>query len=115
MKINGTENNHFILKELGRRIQDMRIASEVTQRKLAELAGVSYSTMQRIENGENIKIENILNVMRALSLLENLEILIPEQEILPTSIVDKAKRKQRVGRNGDTGIEKRDWKWGDEQ
>ena len=115
MKIIGTENNHFILKELGKRIQDIRIASDITQRKLAELAGVSYSTMQRIENGENIKIENILNVMRALSLLENFEILIPEQEILPTSIVDKTKRKKRAGKNGDQNEEKRDWKWGDEK
>ena len=75
MKIHGTESNDYILKELGKRIQDIRISVAITQRELAERAGVSPSTMERIENGENVKIENILNVMRALSLLNNLDIV----------------------------------------
>ena len=67
MKIYGTESNDYILKEFGKRIQDTRISVTMTQRELAERAGVSLSTMERIENGDNVKIENILNVMRALS------------------------------------------------
>ena len=63
MKIYGTESNDYILKELGKRIQDIRISVTITQRELAERAGVSPSTMERIENGENVKIENIMSVI----------------------------------------------------
>ena len=58
MKIYGTESNDYILKEFGKRIQDTRISVTMTQRELAERAGVSLSTMERIENGDNVKIEN---------------------------------------------------------
>ena len=114
MKIYGTESNDYILKELGKRIQDIRISVTITQRELAERAGVSPSTMERIENGENVKIENILNVMRALSLLNNLDIVIPEQEVIPTIVIERRVKRQRVRRKKENNENTIDWKWGDE-
>lgn len=114
MKIYGTESNVYILKELGKRIQDARISMSITQKQLAENAGISASTMERIENGENVKVENILNVMRALSLLSNLEILIPEQEVVPSVMLDLGGRKKRVSLKRVKNVEETEWKWGDE-
>ena len=114
MKIYGTESNDYILKEFGKRIHDTRISVTMTQRELAERAGVSLSTMERIENGDNVKIENILNVMRALSLLSNLDILIPEQEIIPTIVIEQRVRRQRVRKGRQNEAHTVDWKWGDE-
>ena len=114
VKIHGTESNDYILKELGKRIQDIRISVAITQRELAERAGVSPSTMERIENGENVKIENILNVMRALSLLNNLDIVIPEQEVIPTIVIERRVKRQRVRRKKENNENTIDWKWGDE-
>lgn len=57
---------------------------------------VSASTMERIEKGENVKIENILNVLRALSLLANFDVLVPEQEIVPTIVIERRVKRQRV-------------------
>ena len=84
-----------------------------TMKKLAERAGVSPSTMERIENGENVKIENILNVMRALSLLNNLDIVIPEQEVIPTIVIERRVKRQRVRRKKENNANTIDWKWGD--
>ncbi len=112
MKLYGTENNEYIMKELGKRIQDVRIAMSITQKTLAVRAGVSPSTMERIENGENVKVENVLNVMRALSLLQNVNILIPEQEIVPTILIEHRIRRKRVRTKPIDNAN--EWKWGDE-
>ena len=114
MKIYGTESNGYILKELGKRIQDVRISTSITQKELAERAGISPSTMERIENGENVKVENILNVMRALSLLSNLNIVIPEQEIVPSVVIERTIRRKRVTAKRKNKDAETEWKWGDE-
>lgn len=115
MKICGTESNLFILKEFGKRIQDVRISASITQKELAERSGVSASTMERIEKGENVKIENILNVLRALSLLENFDVLVPEQEIVPTIVIERRMKRKRVRNKKQCGDKTEiEWKWGDE-
>lgn len=111
MKITGTENNIFILQELGKRIKDTRIAISLTQKELAAKAGISEKTMERMEQGENVKIENLLNVFRVLGILQNLEILIPEQEFLTIKEADnKRKRASKKGVKKESSA----WKWGDE-
>lgn len=113
MKIYGNENNVFILKEMGNRIKETRISMSLKQKELADKSGISYSTMQRIENGKNVSIEQLLNVLRTLSLLENIDYLIPEQEIFPSMIVNHVRKKKRVYKKEKN--EETEWKWGDEE
>lgn len=112
MKITGSENNIFILQELGRRIKDARIAISMTQKEMAQKAGVSEKTVERIEKGENVKIENLLNIFRVLNFLQNIEILIPEQEVLIEETMDK-KRRKRASRKKEIN-DNSDWKWGED-
>ena len=46
MKIYGDENNAFLLKEMGERIRDIRIAQNLTQEEMAADIGVSLSTIK---------------------------------------------------------------------
>ena len=115
VRIFGTENNEGIMKEIGVRIKDTRIAISLTQKELAERAGVSGRTVERIENGENVKVENIINVMRAMQLLQNIELLIPEQEIRPTELHDKGKKRMRATSKKSAANSTGEWKWGDEE
>ena len=112
MKITGVESNIFILEELGIRIKDARIAISMTQKEMALKAGISEKTVERIEKGENVKIENLLNIFRVLNFLQNFEILIPEQEVLIEEMMDKKKRK-RASRKKEA-MNNSDWKWGEE-
>lgn len=111
MKIQGTENNGFILKEIGKRIRDLRISKNMLQKELAQKAGVSPKTMERIENGENVKVENLLNVFRVLGLLQNVDILIPEQQFL---FLEKESSKRKRASKKKTTENDYMWKWGDE-
>lgn len=111
MKIYGTENNEFILRELGTRIKDSRIAMSISQRDMAAKAGLSLSTVIRMEKGEAVNVDHILNVMRVLNLLPNLEMLIEEQIPLPVEQLEHKKKRQRVSKVSKISDE---WKWGDE-
>ena len=106
MKIYGDENNTSILNELGKRIRDIRISHSITQKELAKDSGVSYNTVVRLENGEGANLENVIKIMRSLGILQNINLLIPEQEITPEELFKgTSKRKEKND----------DWKWGDEK
>lgn len=114
MKLLGTENNEAIMKELGKRIQDVRISMNLTQAELAKQAGIALRTMARIENGESVKVESVLNVFRVLKVLPNLEMLIQEQTWVPTDLIDYGKKRRRVSSKKKIA-EKKEWIWGDEE
>lgn len=113
MRIHGDENNAFILKELGQRIKDIRIRRSMTQTELSANAGVSFSTVVRIENGEGVNIENIMKVMRALNLLQNFNDLVPEQELTPEELFQNKQKPKRVSKL--QKVSENDWVWGDEK
>lgn len=112
MKIYGDENNVFILKELGNRIRDIRIKKDITQKEMAEIAGVSHSTVTRVENGDGATLDNLIKIMRMLGILSNIDLLIAEQELTPEDIFKNKTKAKRVSKK--KNIDK-DWTWGDEQ
>lgn len=114
MRLYGTENNQTILTELGRRIQDTRIAASLTQKELAERAGISLSTLVRLESGESVRFEYVLNTLRALNLLSNIDLLVQEQEMRPSDLLDYGKKRKRVRIAPKENPIRKPWKWGDE-
>lgn len=110
MKITGNENNKIILVELGRRIRDVRISRSITQQVLSQNAGVSFSTVVRVENGEGVNIENYMKILRNLDLLSNFDLLIPEQQPTPEELFKGKPKRQRASKQKKA----REWKWGDE-
>lgn len=114
MRLYGTENNQTILMELGRRIQETRIAASLTQKELAERAGISLSTLVRLESGESVRFEYVLNTLRALNLLSNIDLLVQEQEMRPSDLLDHGKKRKRVRIAPKENPLGKPWKWGDE-
>jgi transcriptional regulator with XRE-family HTH domain len=113
MRITGNENNILILKELGERIKDLRIAENMTQNDLADRSGVSVKTICRIEKGDNLSIMNYLNVLRALGILENLQLIVPEKRVSPEELHERGKKRERVSAKQKRQAT-RPFKWGDE-
>lgn len=111
MKIYGDENNAFLLKEMGERIRDIRIAQNLTQEEMAADIGVSLSTIKRIESGTGSTLENFLRILRYFNLTQNLEVLIPEQQQSAEEIYRNVSKRQRAGKEKQTHTE---FKWGDE-
>lgn len=114
MKIHGTESKAFLSEEIGRRLRGLRVRSAMTQQELAVRAGVPKSMITKAENGAPIRVDVLMELMRALGCLGNLQVLLPEDE--PTALEMLKGKEPRVrvrhtknGQTKDTG-----WKWGDE-
>ena len=78
MKITNQAVDALILRELGERLARVRLERNLTQAALAEQAGVSKRTVERMEAGGPTQLVNLVRVCRALNLLDRFETLIPE-------------------------------------
>jgi transcriptional regulator with XRE-family HTH domain len=58
------------LQQLGQRIAQLRIARQLRQTELAYEAGVSHRTLQRLEAGEPIKSDGLVQVIKCLGRLD---------------------------------------------
>ena len=117
MKISEFMTDGVILDELGRRLARVRLDRNMTQADLAEQAGVSKRTVERLEAGEvAVQLSGLLRILRALHLLDRFDALVPEPLPSPMELL-KMRGKQRRRASGvhepspASGI----WKWGDEQ
>ncbi len=109
MKIEAGISESAVLKELGERIKQQRIALNLTQAELAKKCGVSLSTETRIENGEDSKISNIIRVLTALGFVENINLLVPEEQLDYKAIFEnKATRKRASTKRKQKAV---DWVW----
>lgn len=114
MKIHSANSNTAILSELGGRIKRARIDQQLTQQALAQKAGVALRTISVIENGGDLRLENLIRILRALGYLENLNTLLPELAINPEDYASLGKERQRVSRRRGEAEKTGAWKWGDE-
>ena len=116
MRITAQLTDESILKELGGRLTSVRLAQNLTQAALAEQAGVSKRTVERLESGAvATQLSGFLRVCRTLNLLERLETLIPEVMTSPMEQLKKQGRKrQRAAGKKTTPDKPNNWSWGDE-
>jgi transcriptional regulator with XRE-family HTH domain len=117
MKIAETLTDHAVLAELGERLARHRLHQRRTQAQLAEAAGVSKRTIERIEAGHSVQLSSFLRLCRALDLLEGLATLVPVLPMSPMSQLElRGKQRQRVRATQDattTPATSRDaWTWG---
>lgn len=71
MKIKNSTKTDVVLKEIGVRLTRQRMLAKLTQAGLAEKAGVSKRTVERIEAGSSIQLSTMIQVLRVFGLLES--------------------------------------------
>jgi transcriptional regulator with XRE-family HTH domain len=77
------QSNGEILKEFGTRLKQQRASRNIDQGTLAYESGVSLRTLSRLENGHGASFEAVIKVMRALGILDRLELMLPGTDISP--------------------------------
>ena len=103
-----------ILAELGGRLTQRRLELELTQAELAEQAGVSKRTLERIEAGATTQLSTLIRILRVLKFLDRLNGLVPETGLRPMDLLKlKGKGRQRAARKKKTS-NNAPWQWGDE-
>jgi putative transcriptional regulator len=92
--------NAAILKELGDRFRRERLNRNLSQSELAAKAGLSRRTIVGAETGDGPTLETVVSMLRALGLLNHLEIFLPLVEISPVQLAKlKGKQRQRASRS----------------
>lgn len=114
MRIYGTEDTLTLTEELGRRLRGMRVRSSLTQNELAKRAGVPKAVITKAENGIPVRLDSLLELMRALGCLGNLQVLLPEDELSAAELLHNKTPRMRVRHSDRKKDAAGGWKWGDE-
>lgn len=85
-------SDRALLKFIGRKIKQVRISANISQKDLAERSGISPFSVSQIENGHNISILTLLAILRALNALNMLWQFFEEEQIDPIAMAELAKR-----------------------
>ncbi len=117
MRISSALTDEAILRELGSRLAAVRLARNLTQAALAEEAGLSKRTVERLESGQvAARLSAFVRVCRVLGLVDRLDALVPSPAVSPVEQLKLAgRRRQRASGSRTSGTSaKRPWTWGDE-
>ncbi len=116
MRLDSQLTDAAVLEELGTRLRQARLNRNLTQGRLAEEAGVSPPTINKLEHGKPVQLTTLVRAMRVLGLLDGLEAAIPEPSPSP---IDQLRRRGRERKRASRRIERDDrrmeiFSWGDE-
>jgi putative transcriptional regulator len=116
MKITRESSEKAIQQELGARVARHRLNRNQTQEALAEEAGVSLRTVTRIESGQSVQLTNLIRLLRALDLLENLEVAVPAPPPSPIQQVKlRGRQRERASSAPHEPTSATPWTWGDDR
>ena len=116
MKITNLTTDQTVLAELGRRTADYRLQRHMTQSQFAEAAGVSKSTVERLEAGESVQLINLIRARRVLDKLEAFDRFLPEAPANPVDLLErhgKTRQRARPDARPDEDVGQ-PWRWGDD-
>jgi len=79
-------NNQAVLKEIGVRTRRERLNQNLTQETLAQRAGVSRRVILDLEGGKGCGLSSLIEILRALRKLDQLDAFIPDPGISPIQL-----------------------------
>jgi transcriptional regulator with XRE-family HTH domain len=106
-----------LIAGLARRLEAIRLARNISQKDLADEAGVSRSTMTRLADGRPVSLDSFVRIMVALGLETHLQSMLPDPLVQPVQKVrmagqvrKRARRPIRPSANSPTA-----WLWDDNE
>ena len=94
IKENHSMTDRAIAREVGHRIDQIRLEQNISQKEVADNVGITVKTYRNIIDGGG-KFESLIAILRVLDHLEMVETFIPESTFSPLELV-KMRGKQRV-------------------
>lgn len=82
--------------EIGERLKKARLNLDLTQNEVAERAWISRKSVMNAEMG-NVTLENLIVILTALDMAEQLDVLLPPQPYSPIQLLQlRGKNRQRA-------------------
>ena len=87
-----------LVLELGIRFKDYRMRSNMTQKDVAEQAGLTVNTIHKFENGRvpNMSLSTFLLLLKAIGCINGLDELMPELPESTYLVKNNGKKAQRI-------------------
>lgn len=104
-------SDYGLLKQLGSKIKEIRLARNITQSRLQQLSGVHRTIISDIENGKNTGILTIIQLLRALEALNLLELFLEQPEISPLALAKLHGKKRRRASSKENKNQKGESEW----
>ncbi len=105
-------NSSQIGTALGRRLEQIRLARNITQPQLAREAGISERTLRNLEKGGGVSLDTFIRVLMALGIQHSLEALLPDPSVRPVERIGRGKERRRARPTRKKEKTTR-WTWGD--
>ena len=89
----------ILIEQLGGKLRELRVDSNMTQSELAQAAGVGISTVREAEKGGNISLMKLTRILRALRRLDLLEPFFAPKPVSPIAMAKaqgETKQRKRV-------------------
>ncbi len=88
-----------ILKEIGQRIRRKRLQKNISQQELGEISGLNRTTIGDIERGSPFGVLTLIQTLRALEALEEIDGFLPDPGISPLQLAKmRGKERRRASR-----------------
>lgn len=88
-----------IVSKIGEFVKKIRLQQNVTQARLAEMAGLNRWTISQMEKGESVKLASLIQILRALDVLYVLNQFEFVDEISPLEYAKLKKQEKKRARN----------------
>ena len=98
---------------LCKRLESIRLSRNITQAQLAEEAGVSPRTIGRLEKGQGVSMDTFIRIMMALSIQQDLEVLLPDPTVRPIERAGMGAGERQRARPTKPIEKLTTWSWGD--
>lgn len=102
--ISKSSSSAEIVSIIGERFREYRLAALLTQQEVADIAGVSKTTVYSFENGRlpNVSFRTVVDLLRAIGMIDKIDDILPEIPISPYLMSSSKKQITKVyhKRNG---------------
>ena len=84
-----------IIKVIGAFIKHHRIGQNRTQQDIADDAGINRTTLSYLENGDIVNISTLVQVLRALGLLNIMDVFTIKNQISPLELAKLEEQRRK--------------------
>lgn len=92
-------SDRALLEEIGSRVKRRRLDKNISQQRLADIAGLNRATVSALECGTSSSLLTLIQVLRALGALDELSLLLRDTGPSPLQLASlKGKQRRRASR-----------------
>lgn len=88
-------NDSELLREVGSRLRRYRVQQNIPLEELARQAGLSKTTVSKLELGADFRVSSLLRILRTLNRLDALDAFLPPPLVSPMALVKQGNSRPR--------------------